>query len=139
MPRSHEWSVERLDRDRNADIANDPPSLTYDTAASQRHEETGDSSSQLISAHDAWSRLVRVEYPTRVRGEYEYNGLNWRIIKRADTDLNSVFDQQRIMNYPRQSKLSRLSKNGIHTALHSLLFAVAPHSGQTSCSVPRKS
>ena len=88
MPRSHEWSVERLDRDRNADIANDPPSLTSDNAAGLRHEKTGDSSTQFISARDAWNRLVRVEYATRVSGEYEYNGLNWRIIKRTDTEFN---------------------------------------------------
>jgi len=61
--------VERLDRDHNADIANDPPSLTDDNAASQRHEEAGDSSTPFIFAHDAWSRLVRVEYATRLSSE----------------------------------------------------------------------
>ena len=86
------------------------PSLTDDNAASHRHEETGDSSTQFISAHDAWSRLVRVEYTTHLSGEYEYNGLNWRIIKRADTDLNKPLDQQRIMSYPRESNMSRLSR-----------------------------
>ena len=105
MPRSHEWSLEQLDRDRNADLANDPPSLTSDNAASQRHEETGDSSTQFISTHDAWSRLGRVEYATRVTVECTYNGLSWRIIKRADTDFDGVLDQQRIMHYPRKSQL----------------------------------
>lgn len=97
MPRSREWSVDRLDRDRNADIANDPPSLTDDNAASLRHEETADSSTQFIYRDDAWSRLVEVKYTTAVPAECVYNGLSWRIIKRGDTDLNSVFYQQRIM------------------------------------------
>lgn len=101
--------MERLDRDRNADIANDPPSRTDDNAASPRHEETGDSSTQVIYSDDAWSRLVRVEYATRDTAEYEYNGLNWRIIKRADTDLDGTVDQQRIMYIRRKSNLSRLS------------------------------
>ncbi|MCZ6612520.1 MAG: hypothetical protein O6941_07775 [Planctomycetota bacterium] len=61
--------MERLDRDRNADIANDPPSRTDDTPASLCHEETGDSSTQVIDAHDAWSRLLRVEYASCVSGE----------------------------------------------------------------------
>ncbi len=103
--------MEPLDRDRNADTAIDPPSRTDDTAASLRHEETGDSSTPFISAHDAWNRLVRVEYASRVNAECTYNGLNWRIIKPADTDLNRIVDQQRIMSYPRRSKLSRLSQS----------------------------
>lgn len=82
--------MEQLDRDRNADVASGPPSLTSDTAASQRHEKTGDSSTQIISAQDTWSRLVRVEFATRVSGECTYNGLSWRIIKRADTNLAEV-------------------------------------------------
>ena len=61
--------MERLDRDHNADIANDPPSRTDDNAASPRHEETGDSSTQVIYSDDAWSRLVRVEYATRLSSE----------------------------------------------------------------------
>jgi RHS repeat-associated protein len=33
------------------------------------------------------------------RGEYEYNGLNWRIVKKGDTDADGVLDQQRVMHY----------------------------------------
>ena len=49
--------------------------------------------------HDAWNRLVEVKYANSIRAEYVYNGLNWRIIRRADTDLNGALDQQRIMYY----------------------------------------
>ena len=31
--------------------------------------------------------------------QYEYNGLNWRIIKRADTDIDDDLDEQRLMYY----------------------------------------
>jgi hypothetical protein len=30
-------------------------------------------------------------------GEYAYNGLNWRIMRQADTDLDNDLDQQRMM------------------------------------------
>ena len=32
-------------------------------------------------------------------GEYAHNGLNWRILRRADTDLDNELDQQRMMYY----------------------------------------
>lgn len=39
--------------------------------------------------HDAWNRLVKVTHTvggtTHTIGEYEYNGLHWRTLKRADT------------------------------------------------------
>ena len=57
--------------------------------------------------HDGWNRLVKVEFvddidgsPTASTvGDYAYNGLNWRIIRRADTDLDNDLDQQRMMYY----------------------------------------
>jgi hypothetical protein len=39
--------------------------------------------------HDAWNRLVGVEYGQTVRGAYVYSGLNRRIMKQADTDGTS--------------------------------------------------
>jgi hypothetical protein len=55
--------------------------------------------------HDGWNRLVEVEFvddidgsPTASTvGEYAYNGLNWRIMRQADTDLDNDLDQQRMM------------------------------------------
>lgn len=53
----------------------------------------------VTNTHDAWNRLVEVKYANEVRGEYEYNGLNWRIIKRVDIDADKRLDQKRIMYY----------------------------------------
>jgi len=41
---------------------------------------------------------VGVEYGQTVRGSYVYNGLNWRIMKQADTDGTAGPDQQRLMH-----------------------------------------
>jgi len=61
---------------------------------------TQDTSATTITyTHDAWNRLVGVEYGQTVRGSYVYNGLNWRILKQADTDGTGGPDQQRLMHY----------------------------------------
>ncbi len=56
--------------------------------------------------HDAWNRLTRVywevdEVTEITVGEYEYNALHWRTIKRASTAEvpESGPDQQRVMYY----------------------------------------
>ena len=53
--------------------------------------------------HDGWNRLVKVEVDSGsgdvTRLENSYNGLNWRISKRGDTDFDGSLDQERIMYY----------------------------------------
>jgi hypothetical protein len=61
--------------------------------------------------HDAWNRLVKVEYSSAVndwhtRGVYRYNGLHWRVSKEADLrgatandPPDGDIDQQRLMYY----------------------------------------
>ncbi len=58
--------------------------------------------------HDAWNRLTRVAWEvdevTEITvGEYEYNALHWRTVKRASTaevpEEESGPDQQRVMYY----------------------------------------
>jgi RHS repeat-associated protein len=60
--------------------------LTYDAAGNLR--ERPDGTGEYIYTHDAWNRLVKVEYDdtssTYDRGAYAYNGLNWRITKNGD-------------------------------------------------------
>ena len=56
-------------------------------------------STTITYTHDAWNRLVGVQYGQTVRGAYVYNGLNWRILKQADTDGTGGPDQQRLMHY----------------------------------------
>lgn len=47
-----------------------------------------------------WNRLVKVEVGSNTKAEYEYNGLNWRIIKQLDTPGSAVgLDQQRMRYY----------------------------------------
>ncbi len=51
--------------------------------------------------HDAWNRLVSVAVGPDVRSEHEYNGLNWRVVSRADADgyYDGVLDRERVMIY----------------------------------------
>ncbi|MEE8154260.1 MAG: RHS repeat-associated core domain-containing protein [Phycisphaerales bacterium] len=75
--------------------------LTYDKAGNLRTEVHGNATSIVTwtYTHDAWNRLVKV-VAASTKAEYEYNGLNWRIIKRADTPGSaSGLDQQRMMYY----------------------------------------
>ncbi|TVQ31529.1 MAG: hypothetical protein EA376_09335 [Phycisphaeraceae bacterium] len=55
----------------------------------------------LAYTHDAWQRLVRVEFGVELRAEYEYNGLNWRVVKRADMQESpdGTLTQERVMLY----------------------------------------
>lgn len=55
--------------------------------------------------HDAWDRLVKVTVGSDVRAEYEYNGLGWRTVKRADTDGDTTLDQRRVMYYDQSWRL----------------------------------
>lgn len=58
----------------------------------QRHDHAGNWTRSVRSGaqrrdyvHDAWNRLVKATddtQPATVRGEYEYNGLHWRTVKR---------------------------------------------------------
>lgn len=57
----------------------------------------------MTYTHDTWNRLVKVESGSQTRAEYgySYNGLNWRVVKLADTTLqpDGVLNQNRIMYY----------------------------------------
>ncbi len=49
--------------------------------------------------HDAWNRLVGVDYDAKDRADYVYNGLSWRILKTADTNASGTLDERRLMFY----------------------------------------
>ena len=53
----------------------------------------------MTYTHDLWNRLVKATYGSDVRGEYVYNALHWRIMKRADTNPETSIglDEQRVM------------------------------------------
>lgn len=106
--RSHNASVNELDGRDTDTPAGDEFTYTYDDAGNVQRMDFVQTTTALVFTHDAWNRLVRVQFEDSQqqilhdRAEYEYNGLNWRVIKRADSDLtdgNNVLDQQRIMYY----------------------------------------
>ncbi len=72
--------------------------LEYDGAGNLRTEEVSSSPIKTYT-HDPWNRLVSVTMPSVAGEEYEYNALNWRTVKRADTDDGGSFDQERIQYY----------------------------------------
>jgi hypothetical protein len=76
----------------------------YDHAGNMRVQKIDDGVgvTEITYTHDLWNRLVRVQYGEDPRSEFIYNGLNWRIIKRADTDASGgedALDQERRMFY----------------------------------------
>lgn len=72
--------------------------LTYDDAGNMK------TYGSRTFTHDAWNRLVKVTQqvgtPVYTIGEYEYNGLNWRTLKRCDTSTTyNGLDQLRVLYY----------------------------------------
>jgi len=59
--------------------------------------------STTIYTHDLWNRLVKVEIDdgetVEPRCEQRFNGLNWRTLKREDTDLDGDLDEERTYAY----------------------------------------
>ena len=93
--------------------ATDPGDITYDDAGNIDDHEFPDTDVDedflYRYTHDAWNRLVKVEYVSVdhvkqeeeavTRGEYEYNGLHHRVVRRTDTDLDGTVDQRRDLYY----------------------------------------
>lgn len=81
--------------------------LVYDNAGNLREQPLTTSLSRRFT-HDAWGRLVKVETGSgstwATKGEYEYNGLSMRCVKRLDdpNDPTSGIDEQRLLYYSGQ-------------------------------------
>ncbi|HRQ73077.1 MAG TPA: RHS repeat-associated core domain-containing protein [Phycisphaerales bacterium] len=87
-------SLEVEDRTHNAanEVASAAIQGLFGSPFSQRHDHAGNWTRSARSGaqrrdyvHDAWNRLVKATddtQPATVRGEYEYNGLHWRTVKR---------------------------------------------------------
>jgi YD repeat-containing protein len=73
--------------------------MTFDNAGNMLTQEIGDGTTTVTYTYDAWNRLVKIAYNASIRSEYSYNGLNWRVLKRADTSHDGDLDQQRVMYY----------------------------------------
>jgi len=101
--RSHNFANEATARDTDGD-GSDDVTLAYDDAGNLRTRTAG---AQVTTyTHDAWNRLVRVQVGTGspsddVYGEYEYNGLHWRTVRRAVEEPTFIidFDRQRYYLY----------------------------------------
>lgn len=98
------------------DAGGDELALTYDFAGNILRQELtndGTDTTALRYTHDAWNRLVKVEFEDEEedlhpRGEYEYNGLNWRTIARIDSDTTNsthALDELRTMYYSHEWRL----------------------------------
>ncbi len=92
----HNGVNELASRDLNNDGTPDS-NLTYDHAGNLR--TTTRSGTTTTYTHDPWNRLVKVVQASTTKAEYRYNGLNWRILKRADTDTTAGLDEERVMVY----------------------------------------
>jgi RHS repeat-associated protein len=88
------------------------PDFDYDDASNLRSHKiwngTGTSTTTLTYKHDAWNRLVEVDFGASVRSLQGYNALHWRTCKVADAigagtgptlGPNGAIDQVRLMYY----------------------------------------
>ena len=105
-----------FDRTLSASQGGDVLDSAYDFAGNLRSQELTDSggaSTSLEYVHDAWSRLVRVDFKddngtTWPRAEFEYNGIDWRTVARIDSDVadsTHSLDKQRTLSYSKAWQL----------------------------------
>ena len=98
--RDHNLANEITGRDPDDDSTNEI-TYTYDDAGNIRTSDDGTITTTYT--HDGWNRMTKVEIDSGsgnvTRLENSYNGLNWRISKRGDTDFDGSLDQERIMYY----------------------------------------
>jgi len=85
----------------------DELALDYDFAGNMLRQELTDEPTALVFTHDAWNRLVKVQFEDdeeelHDRGEYEYNGLNWRTVRRFDSNVANTthaLDTEQVLLY----------------------------------------
>jgi len=106
------WRVTALWQDHDSAVARTggnslalPLQYAYDDAA-----VSGGNFARLdaITYPDgAWNHLVKVVVGSSTRSEYDYNGLNWRTVARADADgtYDGVVDRERVMIYDQSWRL----------------------------------
>ena len=97
---------ELFQRELAPDTGGGTVDLSYDFAGNLLRQQL-QSGGALRYTHDAWNRLVKVEFEDaeedlHPRAEYEYNPLNWRTVERTDTnttDATHALDEMRVMLY----------------------------------------
>ncbi|MCC6910301.1 MAG: hypothetical protein IT430_20395 [Phycisphaerales bacterium] len=80
-----------------------PPALpfAYDDAGNMTESPNQTGTSTMYYTHDAWNRLTSVTVGTTPLGEYEYNALHWRTVKRSRNPVvgGPGLDEMRLMYY----------------------------------------
>lgn len=95
--RTHNDANEILTRDVNSSA---PAEHTFDfDNAGNLASNTVSGGSTVAYTHDLWNRLVKVTVGSTVKLEQEYNGLNWRTLKREDTGGTAGLDEERAFTY----------------------------------------
>ena len=100
---------EKQDRSHNA--ANEVTAITgatfgfgHDAAGNMTESPNSNDTASRLYTHDAWNRLTESEIDDTVTtttvGQYEYNGLHWRTVKRSRTAAaGSGLDEERRLYY----------------------------------------
>ncbi len=80
-----------------------PPALpfAYDDAGNMTESPNQTGTNTMYYTHDAWNRLTSVSVGTTPLGEYEYNALHWRTVKRSRNPVvgGPDLDEMRLMYY----------------------------------------
>ncbi len=72
--------------------------FAYDAAGNMTEQGLPATATKYYT-HDAWNRLTEVKIDAAVLGEYEYNALHWRTVKRARSPGAGSLDEMRLMYY----------------------------------------
>ncbi len=72
--------------------------FAYDAAGNMTEQGLPATATKYYT-HDAWNRLTEVKIDAAVLGQYEYNALHWRGVKRARSPGAGSLDEMRLMYY----------------------------------------
>ncbi len=91
------------ERERTHNFANEIEDITslpfaYDAAGNMTEQGLLAAATKYYT-HDAWNRLTEVKIDAAVLGQYEYNALHWRGVKRARSPGAGSLDEMRLMYY----------------------------------------
>ncbi len=72
--------------------------FAYDAAGNMTEQGLPAATTKYYT-HDAWNRLTEVKIGTTSLGQYEYNALHWRTVKRSLSQGAGSIDEMRLMYY----------------------------------------
>ncbi len=91
------------EQERTHNFANEIEDITslpfaYDAAGNMTEQGLPAAATKYYT-HDAWNRQTEVKIDAAVLGQYEYNALHWRSVKRARSPGAGSLDEMRLMYY----------------------------------------